>query len=160
MIRPLCLRLGLGLGLLLVAAPARGDDGETTAAIRKVLDRQTECWNKGDLDGFLEGYWHDPRVVFQSGGDRHDGFDAMRDRYVRRYKAEGKAMGRVTFSGVEVIPLGADSAYVRGAWGLVLPDGGKPHGLFTLVFRRLPGGDGWKIVHDHTSIAAEDRKTP
>jgi ketosteroid isomerase-like protein len=30
-----------------------------------------------------------------------------------------------------------------------LSDGKTPHGLFTLVFKRMP--NGWKIVHDHTS---------
>ena len=147
-----CLSL---VALLLLAAPCRGDDAESIQAIRQVLDRQTAAWNQGDLDGFLDGYWHDPKVVFQSGGDRHDGFDAMKARYVRRYKSDGKAMGQVTFSGVEVLPLAADSAVVRGAWKLDLPDGGKPGGLFTLVFRRFP--DGWKIVHDHTSAAPEPK---
>jgi ketosteroid isomerase-like protein len=30
-----------------------------------------------------------------------------------------------------------------------MPDGTKPGGLFTVVFRKFP--NGWKIVHDHTS---------
>ncbi|WP_435018329.1 YybH family protein [Tundrisphaera sp. TA3] len=141
--------------LLALAPVARGDDAASIAAIRKVLDSQVEAWNRGDLDGFLDGYWHDPGVVFQSGGDRNDGFEAMKARYVRRYKADGKAMGRVAFTGVEVLPLAADSAFVRGSWKLDLPDGGKPGGLFTLVFRRFP--DGWKIVHDHTSMAPDPK---
>ena len=58
--------------------------------VRAVLDRQVVDWNKGDLDGFLAGYWNSPKVVFQSGGQRHDGLEAMRDRYRRRYQAEGK----------------------------------------------------------------------
>ena len=133
-----------------VAVPA---DAASTAkaAIGRVLDDQTAAWNRGDLDGFLTGYWDSPKVVFMSGGTRHDGFAAMRDRYRQRYQAEGKSMGRVTFSEVEVEPLAADVALVRGRWGLVLPDGGKPGGLFTLVFRRFD--DGWKITHDHTSVA-------
>ena len=135
---------------------AEGPDAEV-AAIKKVLDKQEQDWNKGDLDAFLEGYWHSPGVVFLSGGDRHDGFDAMRERYRKRYKAEGKAMGQVAFSGVEIQALGPDSAFVRGRWGLTLPDGKKPGGLFTLIFRKLP--EGWKIVHDHTSVAA-DEPTP
>jgi beta-aspartyl-peptidase (threonine type) len=118
--------------------------------IKAVLDRQEKDWNAGDLDAFLKGYWESPKVVFQSGGDRNVGFEAMRERYRKRYKAEGKAMGRVTFSEVEIEPLGSDSAFVRGRWGLVMPDGKTPGGLFTLIFRKLPG-QGWKIVHDHTS---------
>jgi beta-aspartyl-peptidase (threonine type) len=120
-------------------------------AIRTVLEQQQADWNKGDLDGFLSGYWKSPKVVFQSGGNRYDGWEAMRDRYHKRYKAEGKAMGQVAFSGIEIEPLGAQSALVRGAWRLNMPDGSKPGGLFTLIFRKFP--EGWKIVHDHTSAA-------
>ena len=39
----------------------------------------------------------------------------------------------------------------RGRWHLTLPDGKRPSGLYTLIFRKLP--EGWKIVHDHTSAA-------
>jgi len=118
-------------------------------AIRAVLERQESDWNRGDLDAFLTGYWNSPKVVFQSGGDRFDGWEAMRDRYRKRYKSEGRAMGQVAFSRVEIELLGPGSALVRGAWRLTLPDGSRPGGLFTLVFRKFP--DGWKIVHDHTS---------
>ncbi len=137
---------------------AQGPDGQI-AAIRAVLDKQETDWNKGDLDAFLEGYWHSPRVVFQSAGDRQVGFDAMRDRYRKRYQAEGKAMGKVAFSDVEIDILGAGSeaAYARGRWRLTLPDGKTPGGLFTLIFQKLP--EGWKIVHDHTS-SAEAPKPP
>jgi hypothetical protein len=58
-------------------------------------------------------------------------------------------MGRLRFDGVEVIPLGADAALARGAWRLKMADGQEPHGLYTLLLRRLDGA--WRIVHDHTS---------
>lgn len=67
-------------------------------------------------------------------------------------------MGEVVFSAVEIVPLGADSALVRGRWRLALPDGRKPGGLFTLIFRRLP--EGWKIIHDHTSSEDADKSAP
>jgi beta-aspartyl-peptidase (threonine type) len=131
--------------------PQATDDPIT--AIRGVLERQEADWNKGDLEAFLTGYWKSPRVVFQSGGDRHDGWDAMAERYRKRYKAEGKAMGKVAFSRLEIEPLGPEAALVRGAWRLTMPDGAQPGGLFTLIFRKFP--DGWKIVHDHTSTAPD-----
>ena len=88
---------------------------EPVEAIRAVLARQEADWNKGDLDAFLTGYWKSPKVVFQSGGDRHDGWDAMAERYRKRYKAEGKAMGKVAFSRIEIELLGPEAALVRGA---------------------------------------------
>jgi beta-aspartyl-peptidase (threonine type) len=106
-------------------------------------------WNKGDLDAFLGGYWNSPKVVFQSGGNRFDGWEALRQRYRRRYREEGRAMGQLEFSGLEIERLGAEAALARGRWRLTMPDGTKPGGLFTVIFRKLP--DGWKIIHDHTS---------
>ena len=110
-------------------------------------------WNQGDLDAFLKGYWHSPDLVFQSGGDRLAGFDAVRERYRKRYQAEGKAMGQLAFSDlrIEILGAGYEAAFARGRWRADLPDGKKVGGLFTLIFRPFP--DGWKIVHDHTSAA-------
>jgi ketosteroid isomerase-like protein len=138
----------------LARAQAKPDDA--AGAVRAVLDRQVADWNRGDLESFLEGYWRSPKVVFQSGGQRFDGWEAMRDRYRRRYQAEGRAMGRLAFSSIEIEPLSADAAFVRGGWRLTMPDGTKPRGLFTLLFRKLP--EGWKIVHDHTSAEEPPKK--
>jgi ketosteroid isomerase-like protein len=140
------------------SACAQTDPSTAERAVREVLDRQVIDWNRGDLDGFLAGYWNSPKVVFQSGGQRSDGWEAMRDRYRRRYQAEGKAMGRLTFSAVEVEELGPEAMFVRGRWRLTMPDGTKPGGLFTLIFRKFP--DGWKIVHDHTSAEETVRPAP
>lgn len=152
--RPRPALVAAGLALLLaplapIAGIGRAAPEDEVAAVRRLLDRQVEDWNREDLDAFLEGYWHAPGVVFQSDSDRHDGFEAMRDRYVKRYRSEGRAMGKLAFGRVEVIPLGPDAMLARGRWGLKMPDGQEPGGLFTLILRKRP--EGWKIVHDHTS---------
>ena len=150
-------------GIFLLAAVclvrlAQGYELQSEAAVREVravLDKQVADWNRGDLDGFLSGYWKSPKVVFMSGGQRFDGYEAMRDRYRRRYKAEGRAMGQLAFSELDLESLGPESVLGRGRFRLTMPDGAKPTGLFTVIFRKLP--DGWKIVHDHTSAAEAPR---
>jgi beta-aspartyl-peptidase (threonine type) len=133
-----------------LAALGQARDADWDRAVRAVLERQVADWNRGDLDGFLSGYWKSPKVVFQSGGERFDGWEAMRERYRRRYQAEGRAMGRLEFSELDVEALGPQAALARGRWRLAMPDGTRPGGLFTVIFRKLP--EGWKIVHDHTSV--------
>ena len=147
----------VALALAWAGIRARGDDSSDAVArdVRAVLDQQVADWNKGDLDGFLAGYWNSPKVVFMSGGQRFDGYEAMRDRYRRRYKAEGRAMGQLAFSELEIEALGPESVFARGRFNLTMPDGSKPTGLFTIILRKFP--DGWKIVHDHTS-AEETRQ--
>ncbi|WP_337173059.1 nuclear transport factor 2 family protein [Paludisphaera sp.] len=135
------------------ATPSVEDD--PSRDVRDLLAKQVETWNAGDLDGFLASYWNSAHLVFQSGGTRTKGIDSTRDRYRARYLAEGKSMGKLTFSDLEVETLGPDVALARGAWRLARPDSSEPRGLFTVIVRRFP--EGWKIVHDHTSIAESER---
>lgn len=119
------------------------------AAVRAVLDEQVQAWNRGDLQGFMAGYWNSPQLVFHSGATATRGWQATLERYQRRYQGEGKEMGRLRFEELEIQALCPDAALARGRWRLVLTDGSQPNGLFTLLVRRI-GGE-WKIVHDHTS---------
>jgi beta-aspartyl-peptidase (threonine type) len=137
-----------GLSLLLVAPLVLADPRTDEAAIRAVLDAQVAAWNKGDLEGFMKGYWASPELTFFSGGQRTQGWQATLERYRKRYQAEGQEMGKLTFSDLQIELLGPDSAFVRGRWQLERKKD-RPGGLYTLIFKRFP--EGWRIVHDHTS---------
>jgi uncharacterized protein (TIGR02246 family) len=142
--------------LLATSAAVRGQDvsgsyGNDAKAIERVLRTQQEAWNRHDLEGFMAGYWNSKDLTFFSGAEEHNGWQATIDRYLATYASAGHEMGKLEFSGLRVVVLGQDSAFVRGAWKLTMSDGKTPHGLFTLVFRKFP--EGWKIVHDHTSVA-------
>ncbi len=127
--------------------PARATNAE--AEIRAVLDAQVAAWNAGKLEEFMQGYWRSPQLTFFSGGRKLSGWDATLERYRKTYQAEGREMGKLVFSELDIQPLGGRAAVVRGRWELTMSDGKKPGGLYTLVFRRFR--QGWKIVHDHTS---------
>lgn len=118
-------------------------------SVGKVLRDQQEAWNRHDLVGFMKSYWNSPELTFFSGAQRFTGWQSAMNRYVQNYASGNKEMGTLEFSNLQIEPLSEDSAFVRGAWHLTMRDGKTPHGLFTLIFRRLP--DGWKIVHDHTA---------
>jgi ketosteroid isomerase-like protein len=141
---------------VLAARPAAAAQAEQTrssveSAIEHVLRLQQEAWNRHDLDAFMSGYWNSPELTFFSGANEHDGWQAAMDRYRQTYTSPGHEMGKLDFSNLRIEMLGPDAAFVRGAWHLTMSDGKTPHGLFTLVFRKFP--EGWKIVHDHTSLA-------
>ena len=97
----------------------------------------------------MAGYWRSPKLTFFSGGRRTAGWDATLERYRKTYQAEGKEMGKLQFSDLDIQPLGADAAVVRGRYELTMSDGKKLDGQYTLIFRKFK--DGWKIIHDHTS---------
>jgi beta-aspartyl-peptidase (threonine type) len=130
---------------------AGADDAPAAKAIRQVLDDQQAAWNKGDLEAFMVGYWKSDDLSFYSGGDKTKGWQATLERYQKKYQGEGKEMGTLTFSELDIGVAGADNAIVRGRWQLKLKDGKTMGGLYTLWLRNLP--EGWRIVHDHTSKA-------
>jgi beta-aspartyl-peptidase (threonine type) len=137
------------LATVATLAAVAAAEAPAPASARAVLEAQVEAWNRGDLEGFMATYWRSPELVFCSGGTVTRGWDETLARYRKRYQSEGREMGRLRFDGIEVIALGEEAALARGAWRLHMTDGKEPHGLFTLLLRRLDGA--WRIVHDHTS---------
>ena len=126
---------------------AQGSSGDAETQIRSMLDAQASAWNRGDIDGYMDGYARGDATEFVSGDTVTRGWQTVRDRYAKKYDSREK-MGTLTFSEVVVRPLGDDAAFVTGCWQLAR-EADQPHGCFTLLFRRLP--EGWRIVHDHTS---------
>ncbi len=131
-----------------VGAQGKTDRADARKAIRAVLDAQVTAWNKGDLEGFMAGYWQSPDLTFFSGKSRERGWQATLDRYRKRYQGEGREMGKLAFGEIDIAFLGPDHALVRGRWQLALRKE-APGGLFTLIVRQTPAG--WRIIHDHTS---------
>ena len=141
--------------LSIVEAAAKERSAKETdvgrGAVERVLRTQEDAWNRHNLEAFMAGYWNSPELTFFSAASEHQGWQTTLGRYRTAYAGPGHEMGKLKFSGLRIEMLGRDAAFVRGAWHLTMSDGKTPHGLFTLVFRKLP--DGWKIVHDHTSAA-------
>ena len=120
-----------------------------TAQIRSVLRAQQDAWNRGDIDGFMNGYARSASTVFVSEDTIRRGWETVRERYRKKYSDRAK-MGTLAFSDLEIMLLSPDAGVVLGRWSLKRAND-HPHGRFTLIFKRLP--EGWRIVHDHTSSA-------
>lgn len=150
-----CLKTVVAIPLALVVIAICASAGQkkvvsepAAKAIRVVLDRQVEAWNRGDLETFMQGYWRSPDLTFFSGGITVSGWEQTLGRYRNRYQSAGNEMGKLEFLDIKIELLGPSAAFVRGRFNLKMSSG-ESGGLFTLTFRKLTGG--WKIVHDHTS---------
>jgi ketosteroid isomerase-like protein len=140
------LRAGLVMLLLALAVSAK-ENAET--AIRGVLEAQTAAWNRGDIEGFMAGYWRSEETVFISGDSVTRGWQATLDRYKKGYDTRDK-MGALTFSDLDIKKIDKKNAVVIGRWALARAND-NPRGRFTLLFRKFK--EGWRVVHDHTSSA-------
>lgn len=114
--------------------------------IRSVLDKQAAAWNRGDINGYMDGYQRSDDTMFV-GTDVTRGWTKVRDRYLAKYDTRAK-MGTLEFSDLNFRPFSNDDVVVTGAWKLTRA-ADSPQGRFTLIFHRLK--EGWRIVYDHSS---------
>ncbi len=128
---------------------SRSPTDTVSTEVRSVLETQVKQWNEGNIPAFMEAYARSDTTRFASAGEFVLGWDTVLARYKARY-ATPEAMGLLSFSDIDITPLGNDAALVFGRWQLDRV-GDQPTGLFTLLFRKTP--EGWRIVHDHTSAA-------
>lgn len=123
----------------------RATDGEE---IGKLLRDQVEAWNRGDIEGYMRGYWNSDSTLFSSGGSLFRGYREVLDRCKRRYGTR-ELMGRLEFSELEIKQLSPTIALAVGEWRLSR-EKDEPWGRFTLVLEKKQ--EGWKITADHTSL--------
>jgi uncharacterized protein (TIGR02246 family) len=142
----LAIVIGVVLPLLSTDRPRPNVEPDRTA-IAEILRSQQTAWNRGDVDAFLECYWHSPELTFSGSSGIARGWDGVRARYKKSYPDQA-AMGQLDFSNLEYRFLGKDAALVLGNWHLKRAKGDLG-GVFSLVWQRFP--EGWRIVHDHTS---------
>ena len=147
-IRPLILSTLIWFCVAIGCANRDDADRNERLRIEVVLRLQETAWNKGDLDGFMAGYWDSPELEFVSGTTTTKGFQPTKDRYFKRYKAEGQEMGTLAFRDLQIMLMGPTDATVNGRWKLTMAKQ-SPAGGFTLIFRKFD--DGWKIIKDVTT---------
>lgn len=128
----------------MTAPAALADDA---ADIRKTLEDQVADWNRGDIHKFVSVYTEDSVFV---GSEIQRGQKQVLERYLKRYPNK-EAMGKTTFSNLEIKLLAGGYASVIGNWKLERSQqaGGNIGGIFTLLLRK--SGKQWKIILDHTS---------
>lgn len=118
--------------------------------IMAVMNAQAEAWNRGDVAGYMDGYWRSSKTTFVSGDTITRGWQTVLDRYRKSYNTREK-MGTLAFTEVEITILNPTTAVALGKWELTRAND-HPHGYFSLIFRKVKAG--WRIVQDHTSSAS------
>src|ERR1041385_3524060 len=125
----------LALLLTIVSVGFVAAQSNDEAVIRKILDEQTAAWNRGDIDGFMSGYWKSDKLEFVGGATVTRGWQATLDRYKTKYDTRDK-MGKVSVSDVEFTQVSKDAAFIVMTWSLARAKD-NPHGKSTLLFRKF-----------------------
>ena len=133
--------------LLLGAAATSMSQSKAEREVLAILDRQTAAWNRGDLEGFMKGYWENDSLMYIGRSGVTYGFTPTLSNYRKNY-GELARMGNLKFDILHVKRLSSKYIHVVGRWSL-RRSAGDVGGHYTLLFRRMRGE--WVIVSDHSS---------
>lgn len=128
------------------ASAAKSQDNVSSGMIEALREMEA-AWNRGDLAGFLDGYWNDPSFFFVSGSTASAGWDATRARYETVYP-DPNAMGAVSFTDISTREISPDSGVLLCRWTLDFGDR-QASGYATFLFERRDGV--WRVTHEHAS---------
>jgi uncharacterized protein (TIGR02246 family) len=127
-------------------ASAGASDVETEKqAILALISRMEAAWNRGDFQGYMEGFAN-PDVIFVSRGQFQKDWQGTLDHYVRDYGASEATRGRLRFFDIQM--LAPDTAQLISRYQLDRPE--KPQdGINTRLMRKRDGK--WVIALNHVS---------
>lgn len=116
----------------------------------KLLQKQIEAWNEGNLEKFMETYWKSEKLAFVGSRGPTYGWQATLDNYKKGYP-DKKTMGHLNFKILDISKIDRNSVFVIGRFELTR-EVGDVAGHFTLVIQKKKGE--WRIISDHSSAIA------
>lgn len=144
--RSLCFSTLFFLALIFNSIPSHSQNKDVRT-ILSILDRQTEAWNRGDIEQFMVGYWENDSLMYIGKGGVTYGYANTIQTYRRNYGDTSK-MGKLKFTILHTNRISRKAYFVVGKWHLTRTIG-NVGGHYTLLFRKIKGE--WVIVADHSS---------
>jgi hypothetical protein len=115
--------------------------------IKKLLDRQNQDWNRGDVEAFMVGYWDNDSLMFVGKSGVTYGYKNTLANYKRGYP-DTASMGKLSFTYIDFKRISPEYYQLTGKYYLTRTIG-DASGHFTLLIRKINGK--WVIVYDHSS---------
>lgn len=128
-------------------SPQNPMKSSTIVEISNAMSIQEKAWNEGNLEQFMEPYWHSDSLQFIGKRGITHGWQATLDNYKKGYP-DREAMGTLQFTNLSIDALSDSSAYVIGKWEL-FRTADTLSGHYSLLWKKM--GDKWQIVADHSS---------
>jgi len=121
----------------------KGEEGK----IRLLLMKQTESWNRGDIEGFMQTYWKSDSLMFIGKSGVTWGWQKTLENYKKGYP-DTAAMGKLSFDILSVKQVSPENCFVVGKW-MLKRSIGDLSGHYTLLLQKIKGQ--WVIIADHSS---------
>ena len=123
------------------------DSKEEINAIKRILKKQKNCWNNGDIDGFMKGYWQSDKLIFTSAAHKPAyGWENTKKRYKNSYPNK-ENMGELNYDIIDIKIISEKTAILNGKWELIR-NNDHPKGKFWLELKSFNGE--WVITKDST----------
>lgn len=135
------------LSILLYISVFCAAQSKDERAIRGLLAEQTAAWNRGDIEGFMKGYWENDSLMFIGKSGVTYGWTNTLNNYKRGYP-DTAAMGKLSFTLIKVGKISRKNFQVVGKWFLKRSIG-DIGGHYSLLLRKIKGN--WVIIADHSS---------
>ena len=135
------------LFLFLIISTAVFSQSKEENSIRRLMAAQTQSWNRGDIEGFMQTYWKNDSLMFIGKTGVHFGWQETLNNYKKGYP-DTTAMGKLSFDLITVKKLSSEYYYVVGKWTLKRTIGDLS-GHYDLLFKKINGK--WFIIADHSS---------
>lgn len=118
------------------------------SAIHNVMAHQEKCWNAGDIDCFMNGYWRSDSLKFIGRKGLIYGWQQTLDNYKESYPNKLE-MGQLTFNILSTELLSEGAVLLIGKWHLKREENEDLGGHFSLNWKKV--GGKWLIIADHSS---------
>jgi ketosteroid isomerase-like protein len=115
--------------------------------IKAAMTEQLNAWNAGDIDRYMETYWHSDSLMFIGKSGPTYGWEKTKANYKKGYP-DTAAMGKLDFEIINMKRLSVIYYSVVGKWHLKRTIG-DVGGAFTLIFKKIK--NKWVIIQDHSS---------
>lgn len=133
--------------LLLCSSYLLSAQSKDEKAILQMLDTQNQAWNRGDVSGFMKGYWENDSLMFIGKSGVTYGYQNTLENYKKGYP-DTAAMGKLTTTQIKMIRVSRQYYFIVGKWYLKRSIG-DISGHYNLLVRKINGQ--WVIVADHSS---------
>ncbi len=115
--------------------------------IKDAMTEQLNAWNAGDIDRYMETYWHSDSLMFIGKSGPTYGWEKTKSNYKKGYP-DTAAMGKLDFEIISMKRLSVMYYSVVGKWHLKRSIG-DIGGAFSLLFKKIK--KKWVIIQDHSS---------